>query len=762
MSIIRILLVVVFVSAAGVVPAAAESPAVIEPREGEAGHRKMVALLHQIAQSRSSQHPYFRTDLARELREQLVALPGDTPAHLRWKLLVRLGVAELRLGNTEASIEYQLQAYELLPDAPKAMHTGNQMRFHLGVAHLRLGETQNCCLRHTPESCIVPIAAGGLHTKTEGSNEAIRYFSEVLKHGVKEKSDTTLYLVAKWLINIAYMTIGEYPDRVPAEFLIDPSVFESAIAFPRFKNIAPSLGLNTFSLCGSAIVDDFDNDDYLDIVSSTWDTEGQLRTFRNNGDGTFSDRTKQAGLSGLYGGLNIVSADYNNDGWLDVLVLRGAWMFDKGRQPNSLVRNNGDGTFTDVTFDAGLGDAHYPTQAAAWADYDNDGDLDLFIGNESGGSLGRYVGEKTDRFSPDAQSEGPTVPSQLFRNNGDGTFTDVATGAGVDHPLFVKGVTWGDYDNDRRPDLYVSVLDAENRLYRNNGDGTFTDVARAAGVTRPISGFPTWFWDFDNDGNLDLFAASYSSSLAQFAAVHSGLQTRFESPALYRGDGQGGFKDVAAEQHLNIPMQPMGANYGDLNNDGYLDFYLGTGDINYEVLVPNMMFLNQDGMAFENVTMAGGFGHLQKGHGIAFADLDNDGDLDVFEQMGGAFPGDAYGDALFENPGFENQWLVVKLVGVESNRSAIGARIHARFTDKGKARSVFRHVTSGGSFGANPLRQTIGLGQAEKVDVLEIFWPTTGRAQRFENVDAGQWIQITEGDESYRRLHLKTLHFAGS
>ena len=739
------------------------NPQALEQYKNEAGHQKMVALLHQIAKERNDRHPYFRTDRAQQLKHQLRNLPADTPNHERWKLHSFLGVAELRLGNTEASIENQLKAYQLLPKTHKTKYPGNYMRFQLGVAYLRLGETQNCCLRNTPESCIVPITTGGLHANTTGSEQAIHYFTQVLTHGVKERRDTNIYLSARWLINIAYMTIGAYPDGVPPQYLINPAVFESKISFPRFKNIAPSLGLNTFNLCGSVIVDDFNNDHYLDIISSTWDSTGQLKIFRNNGNGTFSHRTKEAGLAGLYGGLNIVSADYNNDGWLDILVLRGGWMFEAGRHPNSLIRNNGDGTFTDVTFDAGLANHHYPTQTAAWADYDNDGDLDLFIGNEAGGNIDFYIGDKpptkVGRFSSEIHESKQHVPCQLFRNNGDGTFTDVAPDAGVDHPLFVKGVTWGDYDNDRWPDLYISTLNSPNRLYHNNADGTFTDVAPGAGVTKPISSFPTWFWDFDNDGNLDLFAASYSSSLPQVAAVYLGHQVRFEPPALYRGDGRGGFEDVSTSQNLNLPMQPMGSNFGDLNNDGYLDFYLGTGDINYHVLVPNMMFLNQGGGGFENVTMAGGFGHLQKGHGIAFADLDNDGDLDVFEQMGGAFPGDAYGDALFENPGFSNHWIGVKLVGTKSNRSAIGAKIHVRITENGNPRSIYRQVTSGGSFGSNPLRQVIGLGQSTKVDILEIFWPTTGHKQRIDNISAGQWLHITEGKESFRKLRLKPMGF---
>ena len=169
------------------------------------------------------------------------------------------------------------------------------------------------------------------------------------------------------------------------------------------------------------------------------------------------------------------------------------------------------------------------------------------------------------------------------------------------------------------------------------------------------------------------------------------------------------------------------------------------------------MFLNQRGESFANVTMAGGFGHLQKGHGVSFADLDNDGDQDIYVQMGGAYPGDKFNDALFQNPGFGNHWITIKLEGRKSNRSAIGARIHARIDEGGKQRSVFRDVNSGGSFGCNPLQQTVGLGQAERILRLEIFWPASRSVQAFEDVDADQIIQIIEGEDHYTKLSLKVL-----
>ena len=201
----------------------------------------------------------------------------------------------------------------------------------------------------------------------------------------------------------------------------------------------------------------------------------------------------------------------------------------------------------------------------------------------------------------------------------------------------------------------------------------------------------------------------------------------------------------------------MGSNFGDLDNDGFPDFYLGTGYPGYEGLMPNLLFHNRGGTGFSDVTTAAGLGHLQKGHGVAFADFDNDGDQDIFVELGGAFAGDAFGNALFENPGFGNHWITVKLLGKRSNRMGVGARIRIEIQEAGTRRSVYKWVNSGGSFGANPLRQEIGLGQATSIELLEVFWPTSGQIQRFRDVALDQFIEITEGQNEYRKLPWKTI-----
>ena len=699
-----------------------------------AGHLKMLELLAEIRESSREEHTFFASSTAHEMRAELER-QGEAAS---WKLHLGYGVAELRLGNEQVGVEHLQRAYDLArrPGAGVSAPELSQASFYLGVGNLRLAETQNCCERRTADSCILPIRDGGVHTRREGSRNAVRYFTEVLSG---TPPGTYGHFSARWLLNIAYMTLGEYPDEVPEPYLIPPAAFEPEIEFPRFINIAAELGLDTFNLAGGVIVDDFDGDDYLDIVASTWDTSGQIRYFRNNRDGTFAERTQEAGLQGLYGGLNLVQADYDNDSDLDFLVLRGAWLGAIGRHPNSLLRNEGGGRFVDVTFDAGLGEAHYPTQTAGWADYDNDGDLDLYIGNEN--------------------TQDEPFPCQLFRNEGDGTFIDVAAAAGVENFGFAKAVAWGDYDADGLADLYVSNNGAANRLYHNDGDGTFSDVAERLGVTGPRDSFPVWFWDYDNDGVLDLFASAYKSGIGEVAAHYLRLPVTHDLPSLYHGDGRGGFVDVAGAMGLTYPILPMGSNFGDLDNDGYLDFYLGTGDVDYFTLIPNLMFLNREGRVFQNVTMAGGFGHLQKGHGIAFADLDNDGDQDVFAQMGGAYPGDKFADALFHNPGFGHHWITVQLVGTRSNRSAIGARIRVEIEREGILRSVYRHVSSGGSFGCNPLRQTIGLGQAERIRRIEVVWPADGTTQTVEGVRLDQAIRIVEGQEGSTRIDLERLTF---
>jgi hypothetical protein len=700
-------------------------------------HQRMVKTLAAIAERCKTEHHYHGDGEAKKLWAELEAQGDKAP----WKLRLDAALAHQRLGTTRESIPILEGAYEALrkKTIEGDADAENTIRFYLGSAWLRVAENDNCCARPTPESCIMPPRGGGLHAQKEGSTNAIPYFLEMLEN---TPPLDYWHLGARWLLNIAHMTLGTWPEGVDPKYVIPPEALASKIDFPRFPNVANKVGLDVFAMLGGLIIDDFDGDDDLDIMRSQWNADGPLRYFRNNGDGTFTECTEEAGLLGITGGINMFQADYDNDGDLDVFVLRGSWLHDHGRHPNSLLKNDGHAHFVDVTFAAGLGEVHYPSSTAQWADIDNDGDLDLYVGNET--------------------SEKIKAPNQLFRNDGDGTFYDIAERAGVQNLGYTKGIAFGDYDRDGMIDLYVSNLNGENHLYHNLGGCRFEDVAARLGVSKPIESFGTWFWDYDNDGNLDLFVAAYCTGIGDLAAWYLGLPLpHTEHMRLYRGDGHGGFKDVSEAVGLTYPALPMGANFGDLDNDGFLDFYLGTGDPYYYSLMPNLMFKNMDGKKFVDVSVAGGFGHLQKGHGMAFADLDSDGDLDVYSIQGGAYPGDASHSVLFENPGFGNHWLCVHLVGTQSNRSAIGARLRAVVQDGGTERSVYRHVNSGGCFGANPLRQWLGLGKAQQVKTLEIVWPRTGATQTLTDVPVDRMIRVVEGKDGYTTVQLKRTVLGG-
>ena len=588
----------------------------------------------------------------------------------------------------------------------------------LGVAHLRRGEVENCLLMPNAERCLFPVLAGGRHDRKAGASAAVERFQAYL---AKAPDD----LEVTWLLNVAYMLLDRYPDGVPTEHLLEPGLFASSYDMPRFRDVAGGVGMGQMDIAGGTIADDLDRDGLVDVLLTSVDKCRPARLYRNAGDGTFEDRTEAAGLATQYGAINSVQTDYDNDGLIDLFLLRGGWEIPIR---NSLLRNNGDGTFTDVTMAAGLGGAH-PTHSAAWADFDNDGWLDVFVAHE-------------------------LTKSQMFRNRGDGTFEDVTTRAGVASLALTKGVVAGDYDGDGWPDLYLSNMFDRNFLFRNNGDGTFTEVAEQAGVAMPELSFPTWFFDYDNDGRLDLFVASYPNSLTEFVKHYVGEPALAETLTLYRNRGDGTFENVSKAVGLDRVVPAMGANYGDLDNDGYLDMYLGTGTPSFASLMPNIMLRNDAGRRFVDVTASTGTGHLQKGHGVAFVDLDNDGDEDVVINLGGAVPGDSYTEAVFENPGAGDghRWISVRLVGAKSNRAGIGAKIRVNLKEAGGRPGLrFREVTSGGSFGSNSLTQHIGLGRAT-IESLEIEWPTSGTTQTFRDVPVDSFLEIREGVERFEVL----------
>jgi hypothetical protein len=622
------------------------------------------------------------------------------------------------------------RAYKLLEEARAVIANSEWSEewlytiiYYQGVTALRRGENDNCVECRGESSCIIPLAPSAIHTRALGSRLAIKHFTEYLEQFPDD-------LGVRWLLNLAYMTLGEHPGGVPAKQLLSlDRFFHSEFDIGKFRDIGHLVGVNRFNQAGGGIMEDFDNDGLLDIVVTSMDPTLHMAYYRNKGDGTFEDRTKAAGLEKQLGGLYCVQTDYNNDGFMDIFICRGAWLAHPIRP--TLLRNNGNGTFTDVTREAGLLDP-VNSISACWADYDNDGFLDLFICCER-------------------------QPNRLYRNKGDGTFEEVALRAGVQGKgQTCKGATWIDFDNDGWPDLFVNYLGGSAQLFRNNRDGTFTDVTREMGIAGPEKGFSCWAFDFDNDGWLDIFATSYDHSLDDLVKGLIGQPHGLQTSRLYRNRQGKGFEDVTKQAGLDMVFATMGSNFADFDNDGYLDIYLGTGDPSLETIVPNRMFKNVAGRRFAEITGTSGTGHLQKGHSVACGDWDRDGNVDLFIQMGGAINGDRYHNVLFQNPGHRNNWLTVKLIGKKTNRAAIGARIKIVTAAK-KPLTVHRHVSSGSSFGANPLQQTIGLGRADRVAVLEITWPTSGTTQVFRDIPANQAIEVTEFDKNYRPLNWKPI-----
>jgi tetratricopeptide (TPR) repeat protein len=467
-------------------------------------------------------------------------------------------------GQMEKAIEQWEAAYRTAAaDVPRALPYLDEL---LGIGYLHQSDVANEVFRNPGERCLFPLRPAIAYAKTADADKAAQHFLAFLKGRPDD-------LEVKWLLMLANMTRGSYPAGVPKEYLLPPSAFTSAEDIGRFTDVAAKTGLNLFSMAGGLLVDDFENNGLFDVVTSSFDMCGPMHFFHNNGDGTFSDRTRQAGLSDQLGGLNSIQADYNNDGCLDILVLRGGWEIP---QRKSLLRNNCNGTFTDVTKGAGLMGAT-STQTAVWADINNDGWLDLYVGNENG-------------------------PNQLFLNNGDGTFKDISHSSHTDVTGFTKSVVAADFDHDGYVDFYVGNYRGNNALFHNNHDGTFTDIATQAGVTGTGHTFPTWFFDYDNDGWPDLFVTSYYQSVEETVRTYLGLPHNAGGLRLYKNLGNGTFRDVTKQAGLDKVFLPMGSNFGDLDNDGYLDMYLGTGDPSYSAMLPNVLLHNQEGKSFVDIT----------------------------------------------------------------------------------------------------------------------------------------------------------------
>ncbi|MFZ0734016.1 MAG: CRTAC1 family protein [Candidatus Sulfotelmatobacter sp.] len=500
------------------------------------------------------------------------------------------------------------------------------------------------------------------------------------------------------------------------------------------------------TMAGGVALFDYNNDGLLDIFFTNGASIPSLeksgpaywnRLFRNNGDGTFTDVTEKAGLRGLGYSMGVAAGDYDNDGFVDLYVT--------GFNRNQLFHNNGDGTFTDVTEKAGvagivpqIGKAW--SVAAGWFDYNNDGLLDLFVTNYLNYSIGKAklcAQEGLPAYCSPVDFLG--TPNILYRNNGDGTFTDVSEQSGISKYVGKgMGMAFADYDNDGFTDVFVANDTFENYLFHNKGDGTFTNVALAAGVAynafgNAIAGMAADFRDIDNDGRPDIFET------AMFG----------EGFPLYRNLGDGLFTDLTAASGLAAMTSrstAWGVGVFDFDNDGMKDLFTTNSDILDNSMqlahrpypLPNRVFRNLGNFKFEDLSANAGasFRVAAPHRGAAFGDLNNDGKIDVVVNVLNGYP-----EIWMNRSGNHNHWIILKLVGVKSNRDGLGTKVKIT-TSSG---TQYNHATTTvGYNSSSDKRVHFGLGNAGVVDSIELSWPS-GTKQMLKNVKADQILTITEG-----------------
>lgn len=673
---------------------------------------------------RAGEVPALRLYFARDVIDGWVRVGNlDRPDKPYWSSTVILGLVIDQLDKASDRLD---------PRSPAALHA-LALR---AEALMRMGDLDDAialydaALRRAPPGPLRRELLGhqALCLMKKGRpKEAVRSLTLSLKDG---EAGFRKYHRHLWLLRVAQESAGiPAAARRPA-FRLRPGIETDPARSPlSYEDVGAAHGLDKLLGLGPAAWGDYDGDGDDDLFLSGLDTYGSL--LRNDA-GVFTDVSREAGLGRVRAGFSATFADYDNDGRPDLYIGRLGW---SGPAPNSLYRNRGDGTFVDVTERSGLGDPG-SSFVHVWADVDRDGFLDLFVAN---GCMGY----------------GDT--NKLYRNNGDGTFADITLKAGLQEPAGTRtvGAVFGDYDGDGWPDLFIPGYNAANRLYRNRGDGAFEEVAAKAGVrdlAHVAEAFLGFFLDYDNDGDLDILRTTdtqWENTVLALSASWDALpeakkkDLRRSTTRLYRNDGRGTFTDVSDAAGFRHPMAVMGAMVGDLDNDGFVDAYFATGTPELIHLEPDRFFRNDGRGGFADLTFASGLGNLGKGHGTTFVDLDGDGELEIFVNEGGFVMGDPFPCAYYRNrKPTGHHWLQVDLQGVKSNRDATGARLLVA----SGGLSQLRETVNGEGFGSsNPRTVHFGLGKNERVERLEIRWPS-GLTQVFTDLKADQRIFIKEGE----------------
>ena len=574
------------------------------------------------------------------------------------------------------------------------------LRFFKALTLFRIDERKCCYDDFRSNSCIFPIIEKEYLFTTGNIKKANEIWGELLREQPWDYRN-------KWMFNLSNHLIGNETERklrsvFPQKLGNGPTPGDIETS-----NISNKMNLHCKGLAGGVIVEDFDQNGLQDVFRTSWYFDHNCQLLLQTEPGRFSEQTGQFMLDGEVGGLNCVSTDYNNDGYVDILILRGGWLGGLGLLPNSLLKNVNGKRFENVSFETGLTSA-YPSHSAVWADFNNDGWLDLVIGNES---------------------RNGAFPSEFYLNHGGTVFNKQSAALGFSVNAYVKGLSATDYDNDGDVDMFISNFGGNNQLIKNllteTGELKFTDVTQAANVTGPKDSFSCMFFDYNNDGHEDLFVGGYgSSSVSEACRAYLGLTPKTGTSVLYRNLGNGTFQDVTGGMGLNNILNVMGMNHGDLNADGYEDIYIGTGSPSFSNLIPNRLFINDGGTNFVEKTYESRTGSLQKGHGISFADLDNDGDLEIYAALGGWYTGDNFKDFIFStNRKFKG--LKLRLKGNASNVLGIGVKVEAVFDD----RKIFRQLFNSSSFGNNPLSVYLGQSHPSQLKSVTVYWPSGGITQ---------------------------------
>ena len=574
------------------------------------------------------------------------------------------------------------------------------LRFFKALTLFRIDERKCCYDDFRSNSCIFPIIEKEYLFTTGNIKKANEIWGELLREQPWDYRN-------KWMFNLSNHLIGNETERKLRSVFAQKLGNGPTPGDIETSNISNKMNLHCEGLAGGVIVEDFDQNGLQDVFRTSWYFDHNCQLLLQTEPGRFSEQTGQFMLDGEVGGLNCVSTDYNNDGYVDILILRGGWLGGLGLLPNSLLKNVNGKRFENVSFETGLTSA-YPSHSAVWADFNNDGWLDLVIGNES---------------------RNGAFPSEFYLNHGGTVFNKQSAALGFSVNAYVKGLSATDYDNDGDVDMFISNFGGNNQLIKNllteTGELKFTDVTQAANVTGPKDSFSCMFFDYNNDGHEDLFVGGYgSSSVSEACRAYLGLTPKTGTSVLYRNLGNGTFQDVTGGMGLNNILNVMGMNHGDLNADGYEDIYIGTGSPSFSNLIPNRLFINDGGTNFVEKTYESRTGSLQKGHGISFADLDNDGDLEIYAALGGWYTGDNFKDFIFStNRKFKG--LKLRLKGNASNVLGIGVKVEAVFDD----RKIFRQLFNSSSFGNNPLSVYLGQSHPSQLKSVTVYWPSGGITQ---------------------------------